>query len=87
MIDFDFNNGYNQLTRLYLDPEYIGKGYGQMLLQTGEKYLLDNNIESYYVYVHKKSSIGNLFYRNNGFIRYPEKDDEEDFCLIKNLKY
>ena len=87
MIDFDFNDEYCQLTRLYLDPNYIGIGYGKMLLQSGEDFLKGANIESYIVYVHKQNLIGSGFYLKNGFVRCPEKDDDEDFCLIKKITY
>ena len=63
-----------ELARLYLLPEYIGKGIGKKLLQLGEDFLKSKNITKYYCYVNKGNKIGIDFYKRNGFKNVSEKD-------------
>lgn len=74
-----------RLYRIYLLPEYIGKGIGQELLKLGEDYLRSKNAKKYCTFVQKDNEIGKSFYLKSGFTRIPEKDEEDELCLEKNL--
>ncbi len=72
-----------RLWRIYLLPEYIGKGIGNELLQLGEAFLKKQKAKSYFTFVHKNNEIGKKFYLKNGFKHFPEKDDEDEWYMEK----
>jgi hypothetical protein len=85
-----WENGKNNLPlrlfRIYLDPEELGKGLGNLLLQKVEEFVLAEEQKSYIVGVHEKNSIGLRFYEKNGFEYISKKSDREgEIYLKKNL--
>ena len=90
-----FENYWNQtiirdkcrikLFRIYLVPEYLGKGIGKRLWASMEEFVLQNGKFNYYLSVHKENQIGLKFYRKNGF--KIKKDDviAMEYEMEKNL--
>ncbi len=68
--------GKMKLFRMYLDPDYIGKGVGSMLLETAEKFMVQHGVKKYVLEVHPQNKLGLSFYRRKGF--YEVKDDNTD---------
>lgn len=67
-----------RLGRIYLLPDYIGKGIGRMLLDEVEKFVRKHSKSMYHVLVHKDNKIGIKFYEKNGFERSEQNDMPED---------
>ena len=63
-----------ELYRIYLLPEYIGKGVGKKLLLLGEQFFRKKRARKYHVYVFWKNKLGLQFYFRNGFVRMKRKD-------------
>ena len=74
-----------ELYRIYLLPEYIGKGIGRRLLNLGERFFRKKNARKYYVYVYSRNKKALDFYSRNGFVRVREKDRKPEFYLEKRL--
>lgn len=74
-----------ELYRIYLLPNYIGQGIGQRLLQHGEKFIAEKNINSYHCFVHSKNEIGKGFYLRSGLQHVPEKDQTDEWFMEKNF--
>jgi len=74
-----------ELDRLYLLPEYTGKGIGRKLLQLGEAFLSRRKINRYFVYAHARNRPGIEFYLRNDFKRVPTMDTGGEVCLEKKL--
>ncbi len=75
-----------ELFRIYLLPEYIGKGTGRRLLLRWEEFLSERGVRKYAVYIHSKNKIGKDFYRKNGLIRAKELDrGPTSQCFVKEL--
>lgn len=75
-----------RLWRIYLLPEYIGKGIGNKLLELGEEFLKKQQTSNYFVFVHKNNQIGKGFYLKKGFEHIPEKDNDEEWYMEKPLQ-
>lgn len=60
-------SGKAELLRIYLDPDFIGKGLGKSMLIIGENWLRTNNIQVLSLAVQKDNSLGLRFYFRNGF--------------------
>ncbi len=73
-----------KLERLYVDPDYIGQGFGSKLLGKVEQILIDKEIKEYFCFVHKKNKIGQSFYKKKGFILDETKSTKEDFYMSKS---
>lgn len=73
------------LYRIYLLPDWIGKGIGSDLLNEGEQWVRASGGSSYILRVQKKNSTGIRFYEKSGFERYPDLDRDDDLCYRKNL--
>lgn len=58
-----------QLEMLFLDPQFINKGYGTKIVQSLIK---ENKIQ--YVDVNKDNKNAVRFYKKNGFIKYDESE-------------
>lgn len=72
-----------ELCRIYLLPEYIGKGIGRKLVELGEEFIKSKGCRKYFCYLHKQNKTGKTFYIKSGFIHIPEKDlntDEIEDC-------
>ena len=77
-----------ELVRIYLLPEYIGKGIGKKLLQLGENFLRRKKANGYYVFAHRRNRHAVEFYIRNGFARSTSKDTGGEVCLEKrSLKH
>lgn len=78
LMDFDFNERQNWLTRFYILPDLIGTGLGTSLLDHCEADLQVTGRNSYYLLVHERNSLGIRFYERKGFQRFPEYDQPVD---------
>ena len=77
----------SELYRIYLRPNYIGKGLGRNLLASGETFLLEHGINSYFCFVHKDNEIGKRFYVRSGFQHIPERDQDYEWYMEKKLVF
>jgi len=76
-----------ELCRIYLLPDYIGKGIGKALLTLGEEFIKSKENREYFCYVHEKNQFGRNFYIRNGFIHLPYKDKDDEWYMEKKLQY
>ncbi len=75
-----------ELFRIYLFPEYIGKGIGRRLLLRWEAFLRQNGVRGYTVYVHSRNKMGKDFYRRSGLARARKLDrGPTSQCFAKEL--
>jgi GNAT superfamily N-acetyltransferase len=74
-----------ELLRIYLLPEYIGKGVGKKLLSFGESFLRRKKVNRYIVSAHAKNRLAIEFYLRNGFSRSKGKDKGGEIYFEKNL--
>ena len=73
----------SKLSRLYIQPDYINKGYGTHLLELFENILLKNKKSYITLSCDKLNDIGITYYKKHGFTIIDEED--EDFVLKKML--
>lgn len=73
------------LFRIYLLPEWMGKGIGRMLLDEGEKWVTETKAKEYATTVQKKNTTGIRFYEKNGFIRDDSLDKDDEVGYRKTL--
>lgn len=66
-----------RLFRIYLDPEILGKGLGELLLVQVEEFVRRENKNRYIVGVHEKNIIGLRFYAKHGFEVISKTSDAE----------
>lgn len=71
------------LLRIYLKPEWMGRGIGSALLERGEEWVKEKGGKSYIVNVQKDNVIGINFYRKKGF--KDERSSGDELCLRKLL--
>ena len=74
-----------EMKRLYIDPEYIGQGFGSQLLEEVEEILRQKGVKEYFCFVHRKNEIGQNFYKKKGFLRDESRSNKEDFYMAKSL--
>ncbi len=75
-----------ELFRIYLLPEYIGKGIGRRLLLRWELFLRKSGVREYTVYVHSKNKVGKDFYRRSGLVRARKLDrGPTSQCFAKEI--
>jgi ribosomal protein S18 acetylase RimI-like enzyme len=74
-----------QLFRIYLLPEYWGKGIGSRLLETVENCLRARGMAAYYCLVHKQNGVGIDFYLRKGFEHKLEDDRNDEWYMRKSL--
>jgi len=75
-----------ELYRIYLLPEYIGKGVGKKLLLLSEDFLRSKKAKKYHAYVWKENKAGLDFYKRNGFVKLEGKDkNKAEICIEKKL--
>jgi ribosomal protein S18 acetylase RimI-like enzyme len=75
-----------ELFRIYLLPDYIGRGIGKELLHLWEGFLREKKARRYSVYIEPKNKLGNEFYLRNGFVRANKLDRGfSSPCLVKKL--
>lgn len=75
------------LYRIYVNPEYLGKGVGTGLLELVENWVKNEQKEYYVCYCHKNNNIGKKFYFRKKFEHIPERDnlEENEIFLLKKL--
>ena len=74
-----------ELFRIYLLPDFIGRGIGGQLLQHGEAFLRERGWRSYFCFVHRDNELGKRFYQNNRFRRVADRDTSEEWYMEKHL--
>ena len=74
-----------ELNRIYLLPEYIGKGIGKQLLSLGEQFFKAKKARKYYAYVYSRNKLGLEFYYRNEFVRIKGKEWGPQYFLEKKL--
>lgn len=79
------NKQGGELYRIYLLPDFIGRGIGRRFLESGEAFMVEHGIDSYFCFVHKNNEIGKQFYLHSGFRHISEKDKEDEWFMQKNL--
>ena len=77
--------GGPELYRLYLVPEYWGRGAGSRLLALLEQRLRERGITAYRCYVHERNERAKAFYARRGFAHDSACDDGDDECLRKSV--
>ncbi|MNY41495.1 Mycothiol acetyltransferase [compost metagenome] len=73
-----------ELSAIYLEPEYQGKGIGSALLQEG--IIHSAGAKEVYVNVERDNEVGRQFYEAKKFIKVTEFDDEFDGHILKTLR-
>jgi diamine N-acetyltransferase len=73
------------ISRLYIYPEYIGKGIGSALLQRAEEWIKDKGFNEYYLYVEQSNKLGFNFYMRKGFKIDQEANSDNEVFLKKTL--
>ena len=76
--------GKTELTAIYLNPEYQGKGIGTALLNEGIKKL--KGVNELFINVEKDNTIGTTFYKAKGFRAFSEFDDDFDGHILKTVR-
>jgi len=75
-----------ELYRIYLLPEYIGKGVGRKLPHLAESFLRQKKVKNYHLYVYVNNELGIELYLRNGFVRLKGKDKNyAEVCFQKKL--
>jgi ribosomal protein S18 acetylase RimI-like enzyme len=75
-----------ELYRIYLLPEYIGKGVGKKLLLLCEDFLREKKARKYHAYVWGKNKAALDFYKRNGFAKLEGKNKNRvEICIEKKL--
>jgi len=75
-----------ELYRIYLLPEYIGKGVGKKLLLLAEDFLRSKKARKYHLYVWRENKAALDFYKRNGFVKLEGKNKNRvEICLEKKL--
>lgn len=77
-------DGETELTAIYLNPEYQGKGIGTALLNEGIINLED--AKEIFINVEKDNSIGTTFYKAKGFKVVSEFDDDFNGYILKTVR-
>ena len=74
-----------ELLRIYLLPDFIGKGIGRNLLALGEKFAIARGHRTYFCCVHPDNELGKEFYRKSGFQHIPQRDLADEWYLEKRI--
>ena len=74
-----------ELFRIYLFPDYIGKGLGSRLLQRGEAFVIGRGLHTCFCFVHKDNELGKQFYLRSGFYHIADKDHDSEWYMEKML--
>ncbi|MDO5565671.1 MAG: GNAT family N-acetyltransferase [Planctomycetia bacterium] len=61
-------NGYGEINSIYLLPEYIGKGYGRLLLQAAINGLSEIGFKNIFLWVLEDNHSARRFYERSGFM-------------------
>ena len=76
-----------ELKRIFLLPDYVGRGIGKELLGRWESFLREKGAARYYVTYHRSNRAAKEFYFRNGFVRAREYDDGAARCAVKVMRY
>lgn len=76
--------GAAELSAIYLNPDYHGKGIGTDLLNEGISNL--NHVKDLFINVERDNKIGITFYRAKGFKYDSEFDDDFDGHILKTVR-
>jgi len=63
-----------ELFKIYLLPEYVGRGIGKELLHRREGFLQERDARSCRAYMHLRNKLARRFYFRNGLKRAKELD-------------
>jgi ribosomal protein S18 acetylase RimI-like enzyme len=75
-----------KLWRIYVLPQYIGKGIGHRLLELSERFVVDRGFKDYSCLVHKNNDLGKRFYMKQGFKHINAKDVDDEWYMEKTLQ-
>lgn len=71
-------NGFGEIISLYFLPEYMGKGYGRLLLQAAVSELKKMGFDKVFLWVLEKNRNARHFYEKCGFV-------QTERCLVGNI--
>jgi GNAT superfamily N-acetyltransferase len=60
--------GYGELCALYVDPEYLGRGIGVVLVAAARGWLMESGFERAVLWVLAGNTRAERFYRNDGWV-------------------
>lgn len=70
-----------RLYRIYLLPEYMGKGIGKKLLDKGKEFIKSKGENRLFCLVHNKNKSGINFYLRNDFDHVQEYDQKDEWYM------
>lgn len=82
-------NGKNKciLDQVMIDKDYQGQGYGKLAMEKWIAMIKDEGIYSGIELCYIEGDfIAEKMYKNLGFVRKPEEDDEDELVMIYNIK-
>lgn len=62
-------SGMGEIVSIYLLPEYMGKGYGRLLLQAAVEELKKSGYREIFLWVLEENHRARAFYEKNGFVQ------------------
>lgn len=75
-----------ELYRIYLLPEYMGRGIGKILLLLSEDFLRSKRARKYHAYVWQENKAALDFYKKNGFVKLEGKNKNKvEICIEKKI--
>ena len=75
------------LYRLYLLPQWQGRGIGRRLLTELEEWLREQGYPHCGAYVHEQNTPAQGFYLHQGFVRQPACDVQDEWYLVKTFDH
>ena len=81
----DIENKVVELKRMFVLPEYQGKGYGKLLLKYVINYAKEQKYKKIYLDTRKQFSVAQHLYRSNGFLETDKYNDNENAELYFEL--
>jgi GNAT superfamily N-acetyltransferase len=74
-----------QLYRMYVLPDYWRLGIGGRFVEMMEDEWRRRGVSEYFCFVHGRNEIGKAFYVKHGFVHVPERDAEDEWCMVKRI--
>ncbi len=71
------------LLRIYMKPEWMGRGIGSALLERGEEWVKEKGGKSYIAYAQRKNELALNFYRRRGFEEDEKLSKNDEICFRK----
>lgn len=81
----DIEHKVVELKRMFVLPEYQGKGYGKLLLKYVINYAKEQQYKKIYLDTRKQFSVAQHLYRSNGFLETDKYNDNENAELYFEL--